>query len=550
MSEPITKDGVVKGSLLQIPFPKVLNFINQAGKSGILALSQAKRKVHIHFDRGEIVYVTSSYFPEMGLGDFLMKEGKITLQVQEESVDRARAAKMKQGAYLVEKGYLSPHDLYEALNKQVQEKLFSLFTWVEGDFYFKEGGIVDEEHRILNISFPVLLYRGVRSHLPMERPPVEFRGRKENKLLKRLAGRFKVEDLRLGPGETRVYNLINGSHTMRQIVALSNMSKRAAYKVLYGLFLLELIGFPEAAKTDEIKLSARKGKEEKEKKPKQGYEIAAADDLIRNAMASVDRIKKEVESEPEELSFEVEPAAPGRRARPMDDAQEFAARVDETLGEGGGKRAPARPAEPAARPAPEAADDLESGPFARPAPVGHDPEPFELEGEKTAAAPAPADSGAGPDSDWGRESLATEEDLGAAESPAEDEMFMDLEEYTNPEDLIKQANVLLDEGRWSDARQFLSRALEMNDKNADVYALLGWAIYKDDPTGRNMQEAEQTIKKGIKLDPKRYLHYLYLGKIYAAAKQRDFAELHFVKALELNVECTEAKEEIKRMYHR
>jgi Tfp pilus assembly protein PilF len=129
-------------------------------------------------------------------------------------------------------------------------------------------------------------------------------------------------------------------------------------------------------------------------------------------------------------------------------------------------------------------------------------------------------------------------------------MFMDLEEYTNPEDLIKQANVLLDEGRWSDARQFLSRALEMNDKNADVYALLGWAIYKDDPTGRNMQEAEQTIKKGIKLDPKRYLHYLYLGKIYAAAKQRDFAELHFVKALELNVECTEAKEEIKRMYHR
>ncbi len=549
MSESVTKDGVVKGSLLQVPFPKVLNFINQAGKSGILALSQGKRKVHIHFDRGEIVYVTSSYFPDLGLGDFLMKEGKITLQVQEESVDKARAAKMKQGAYLVEKGYLSPHDLYEALNKQVQEKLFSLFVWAEGDFFFKEGGIVDEEHRILNISFPILLYRGVRSYMPMDRPPVEFRGRKESPLVKRLAGRYKVEDLRLGPAETRVYNLINGSHTMRQIIALSNMSKRAAYKVLYGLYLLELIGFPEAAKTDQLKMTTRKGKEEKPEK-KQGYEISVAEDLIAEAVASVDRIKKEVESEPEEeLPFEPEsrPMRKPRAPQPVDEAAEFAARVDETLGEGGRMRAPREEFTAASRPAKQPIDDFGGDAFAQPAPVGGEPEPFEFGEEKGKA--AATDSGA--NADWGDEPLAPEDELGPVEqeSPGED-MFVDLDEYSNPEDLIKQANVLLDEGRWSEARQFLDKALTLDEKNADVYALLGWAIFKEDVSGGSMKDAEQMIKKGIKIDPKRYLHYLYLGKIYAATNQREFAELHFVKALELNVECTEAKEEIKRIYHR
>jgi len=547
MSESITKDGVVKGTLLQVPFPKVLNFINQAGKSGILALSQGKRKVHIHFDRGEIVYVTSSYFPDMGLGDFLMKEGKITLQVQEESVDKARASKMKQGAYLVEKGYLSPHDLFEALNKQVQEKLFSLFAWTEGEFFFKEGGIVDEEHRIVNISFPILLYRGVRSYLPMDRPPIEFRGRRESALVKRLTGRYKVEDLRLGPAETRVYHLVNGQHTMRQIISLSNTSKRAAYKVLYGLFLLELIGFPEAAKTDQLKLTTKKVKEEKSEKQK-GYEISVAENVIRDAMASVDRIKKEVETEPE---FPREPERAPRRPPPLHLAEEdeFAARVDETLAEGARPRASTRLESAPARPMPKPADDFDLDAFDSPSPAQKDEEPYALGKDQHAMAPQSGAS-AEADNEWAEENLAGEEEIGGETTAGDESLFMDLEEYSNPEDLLKQANILLDESRWSEARQFLDKALQLNDKNADAYALLGWAMFKEDPTGQGAKDAEQTIKQGIKLDPKRYLHYLYLGKIYAASNQRDFAELHFVKALELNVECSEAKEEIKRMYHR
>lgn len=133
---------------------------------------------------------------------------------------------------------------------------------------------------------------------------------------------------------------------------------------------------------------------------------------------------------------------------------------------------------------------------------------------------------------------------------AEDGLLMDVDDYSNPEDLIKQASFLLDDGKWMEARRFLERAISLDDKNADAYALLGWAMFNGSGGSGGGREAEMTIKKGMRINPNRYLHFLYLGKIYAAIEQFEFAELHFVKALELNVECSEAKEEIKRIHNR
>jgi len=544
MSESPVKDGYVKGSLAQVPFPKVLNFINQAGKSGILALSHGKRKVHIHFGRGEIVYVTSSYFPEMTLGDYLMKQGKISLQVQEDSLNRAREQKMKQGAYLVEKGFLSPHDLYTALNQQVLDKLYKLFSWTEGEFYFREGEIVAEEHRIINISFPNLLFRGIRSHMPLSKPPIEFRGRKENKLIKRMVGRFKVEDLRLAPSETRIYNLINSERTLRQIVALSNMSKAAAFKVLYALFLLEMIGFPESAKADQIVMSQRGTRTPAA--DRQGYEIAVSDDLFEEAMAGIDRIKEEVKRDTGEI--EIDPLAAAAR-----------------LGLGQPKPrvtpAPDKPLEtPSAVPPdvfkagpPTAKDEMAAGLKAEPLDEGFsDTAAFDM-GEEGLAPGNEEKSPSPSDADWEAEPLPVggQEELepAAAESMTTG-FFADIDDFSNAEDLIKQAHYLIDEGQWDKARQFLEKALELEPSSSDAFTLLGWTIFNGGDQPNRVTEAEGTIKKGLKLNPKAYLPFLYLGKIYAELNQYDFAELHFVKALELNVECSEAKEEIKRIRNR
>jgi tetratricopeptide (TPR) repeat protein len=520
------KEGYVKGSLTQVPFPKVLNFINQAGKSGILALSQGKRKVHIHFDRGEIVYVTSSYFPEMSLGEYLVKEGKITQEVREQSIENTRQDKVKQGTYLVEKGFISPHELYEALHNQVTRKLFKLFSWTDGEFFFREGEIITEEHRILNISFPNLLYRGIRSHLPLDKPPIEFRGRKEDLLVKRFAGRYRIEDLKLGPAETRLYNFVNGERTLRQIVALASISKAAAYKVIYALFLLELVGFPEAFRSDRI---TQQGKEKREPAaPRaEGYEIQISNDILADAMAAVDRARESTKQEEDEAPRRPAAAAPTAGGY----AYSFAAPAAPPPAESPKRSAPEREeAPPAETPAVD---------FAPAPPAALSDDLFQDAAlEKSPPPGAPAD-----------EAPAAFADSALPEEVA-DKLMMDVDDYTNADDLIKQAGYLLDDGNWSAARRFLTKAVELDENNADAYALLGWAVFNDSANAVGRAEGERTVKKGMKLAPGRFLHFLYLGKIYAAQEQFEFAELHFIKALELNVECSEAREEIKRIRNR
>lgn len=557
MPETTVKEGFVKGSLTQVPFPKVLNFINLAGKSGILALSQGKRKVHIHFDRGELVYVTSSYFPDMSLGDYLVKEGKIEREVHEQALEDAREGNTKLGTYLVEKGHLSPHELYEALNSQVAKKLFKLFAWTEGEFFFREGEIIGEEHRILNISFPNLLYRGIRFYLPMGRPPAEFRGRKENVLVKRLAGRYRIEDLKLGPADVRIFNLMNGERTLRQIVTAGNMNKRSAYKVIYALYLLELVGFPEAYRSDKITTESKRRREPRQKG--RGFEISVSNDLIAEAMASVDRIKQEVVADeafaPAPGGYQ--PSEPGRPTAARRDAvSDFISKVDESLAsrEGTSSEDFLSSQEDSFDAGDDGSFDTDDS-FGGNARRGPAADPFGVASDR--------DRGFGDVSLGGAESLEpggdqlsiddygieSDEDVGG-EAEDDDGLLMDAEDYSNPEDLVKQAGYLLDDGNWDQAKRFLNKAIELDNKNADAYALLGWAMFNAEPDPTAVAAAEKTIKKGLEIDPKRYLHFLYLGKIYAASKQYEFAELHFVKALELNVECSEAKEEIKRIHTR
>jgi hypothetical protein len=198
-------------------------------------------------------------------------------------------------------------------------------------------------------------------------------------------------------------------------------------------------------------------------------------------------------------------------------------------------------------PTPEAPTRVEADPFAMPRGAT---DPFQ---DISLEPPAPLKSEGGLEGadDFGLGEGATDAEMARDEDEITTEsLLMDIEDYSNPEDLVKQAGFLLDDGKWLDARRFLKKAIELDENYADAYALLGWAVFNDPSDMDNKLEGERLIKKGLRLNPGRYLHFLYLGKVYSALGQYEFAELHFVKALELNIECSEAKEEIKRIHHR
>ena len=558
MTENAAKRGYVKGTISQVPTPKVFNFIQSAKKTGVLAIARENKKIHIHFLNGDIAYVTSSYFSGLSLGDFLLQEGKISMQIQEESLEKIKETKAKQGTYLIEKGYLSPHDLFEVLNRQVLAKLFWLFEWEEGEFFFKEGEIIDQEFRLIQIELHKLIYLGVRDYMPINRLPTEFRGRKESVLMRKTDLPFRLETLGLGPIDTRILSIINGKYTLRQVVALARLKKRAIYKILYGLFLSGVICFPEGYKFAPPKDPASNvvGK----KPSKEGYEISISDDLIAQALSSVDRIRAQVAIQDQsEQAASGQPKTDAAAPPPVSpqsleavlsaDGVEQTQDITQTLDQLGFKLDEALSSEEASR-------MEEQFGFDESAPDGFAVEPFDADQEQSGDIFPESDGHSAVDSDFSIEETAyeTTEDSSEPEPMSQsqsgiDQFLVDLDDLSDPSEVRKQGMMLLEEGRFNDAARFLERALEMTPQDWELHAYLGWAFYNSTmPDPEKVMHAEDIIKRGMGEGRSSYHHFLFLGKIYIEEDQMEFAELHFIKALELNVDCVEAREQIKRIH--
>jgi tetratricopeptide (TPR) repeat protein len=352
-------------------------------------------------------------------------------------------------------------------------------------------------------------------------------------------------DLRMKGREIQMIKLVDGKRSLRDVVAQCGAEdKKEAYKALYGLFILGFVGFAEHATTRVPKAAARKAADDAER-VSPGYALRA-DDLIREAMDSVDRIRREsaqrvppdveIETptldEPEDLlePLDLDGAAdsPGGTPVPAAPAVDFGYAEDFGLAT---EETPA-PAKAIARPRPED----------RRSPVEDETQALELEQplDLEAARPRPD----APVEAEGPAMFGADHFRGTiAEAHDRDSLPMD------PDEAVQRAEFFLDKLDYADALPLLRFAHAKKPGDPGIAPLLGWAIFHAGEGSREaFREAETLLREVTKTDPKNWRAFLALGRIYKATKQRDFAELHLVRALELNKDCAEAKEEIKNLY--
>src|SRR2546428_11109184 len=116
--------------------PDVFSFLAMIRATGKLLLREARMERTIHWREGEVVFATSNS-SEHSLGQFLLRNGKITQEQYEESAQRV-GPNLRHGKVLVQMGVISPNDLWWGVKNQALEILYSLFHWTEGTFSFVE----------------------------------------------------------------------------------------------------------------------------------------------------------------------------------------------------------------------------------------------------------------------------------------------------------------------------------------------------------------------------------------------------------------------------
>jgi hypothetical protein len=150
----------VAGSLEEESFPAVLRPLVRAKRTGPLRVTRGRLVKTVYLSEGRLIFATSTD-PEDRLGEMLLRKGLITYRALEESVRAIRAGK-RQGTLLVENGAIRSKDLIEGVMEQVQEIIYSLFTWEEGTYEFVAGDLPSREVIVLRMSTADLLMEGIR----------------------------------------------------------------------------------------------------------------------------------------------------------------------------------------------------------------------------------------------------------------------------------------------------------------------------------------------------------------------------------------------------
>ena len=125
-----------KGNLRSIGIPTILQMLSSDSKSGILQVSNGKKKRAICLKDGKII--AGSGQPGLQLGQILYQRGLISPEVLLEVLDEAKKSGKRVGEVLLSSGYVNEDTLKELIHQQIREVVFDLLDWTEGDFLYQD----------------------------------------------------------------------------------------------------------------------------------------------------------------------------------------------------------------------------------------------------------------------------------------------------------------------------------------------------------------------------------------------------------------------------
>jgi len=225
--EPFVVPGGLKGQLSELSPPEILQHLRQTKSTGILSLVSGGARKALYLSEGRVVFASSN-LPNDRLGEILIREGKITVEEYEASIKAISKGK-RQGKALVEMGALSPKDLWEGVQFQVKEIVYSIFQWDEGQFHFEESSLPEKERITVDLDVSDLILAGLRRVDATGR--IQSRFPEGDLLLERAGG----EEVRLEPYETHVLKLVDGERSVLEICRESEIGDNETLKLLYAL---------------------------------------------------------------------------------------------------------------------------------------------------------------------------------------------------------------------------------------------------------------------------------------------------------------------------
>lgn len=150
--------GIVRG---EVDAATLITRLAAATFTGRLIVRRGAVEKSVAFDAGRPVFASSNVDVDR-MGQLLVREGKITPEQYARADALVRETGRRMGEILVERGYLKRRELLPAVRRHVEDILYSIFAWTDGDYRIVAGDGATTERIRVSRDPSALVLEGVR----------------------------------------------------------------------------------------------------------------------------------------------------------------------------------------------------------------------------------------------------------------------------------------------------------------------------------------------------------------------------------------------------
>lgn len=238
----------LSGNLKTVSFSDILQLLATGKKSGVLEVNTTSRQKEIAFKNGNIIHASSLNTSEDLLGNMLLRRGKLSKTDLERAISLHKQTGRQLGTTLVDMNLFGKDEIAECLKLQIEEIVYNLFAWKEGNFLFHENVAPKNAPFLVELSTMSVVMEGTRRidewiEIQKVIPPDDML------LAMAKAPKVKRDEITLSVEEFRVLAMINGERTLPELIQNSPYGEFVTCRSVYRLVvnnLIEVVGKREA----------------------------------------------------------------------------------------------------------------------------------------------------------------------------------------------------------------------------------------------------------------------------------------------------------------
>ncbi|MGA8809971.1 MAG: DUF4388 domain-containing protein [Thermoanaerobaculia bacterium] len=258
----------LEGTLKDFSLADIFQLIGLQRKTGVLTLRTSDDTVTVTFLDGKVVGADSlNHRLENRLGHVLIRSELLTQDQLNRALEIQKETLQRLGFILVHYGIISVDALKQALQLQILQIIFRLFRWKDGEYHFSQETTIEyDRDYVVPVSAESILMEGAR--MIDEWPIIEKRIRSYDMVFRKkltdqeivVVGAEEADEIdfdasdssrrrrpiisdkiRISREEKVIYDLVDGTMTVRDVMEMSKFSEFDTAKALYELLTRDLI---------------------------------------------------------------------------------------------------------------------------------------------------------------------------------------------------------------------------------------------------------------------------------------------------------------------